>query len=336
MMTVDLSVFPRRQYTQDATPIERLPHFSRALGDVDIFIKRDDRLGLTCGGNKTRKLEFLMADALEKEADVIITCGAVQSNHCRLTLAAAIQEGLPCHLLLEEKVPNSYHPKAGGSLFLVNLMGAERVDVFPAGTDMMAEMQKAAKDLMKKGHRPYIIPFGGSNEIGALGYVACAQEMVEQMNQQALDFDHIVLATGSTASYAGLLAGFICHEVNIPVTGMSINKKQAEQQPAVYGLVVKTLAKLGKKMPFNENMVKVDDRFIGPGYALPSEDMVRAVRLLAKTEGILLDPVYTGKAMAGLMQMIQEGAFFKGAKVLFIHTGGLPALFAFERFLTED
>lgn len=329
-MTVDLSVFPRRRYTQGATPIQHLPHFSKALGDVDIYIKRDDLLGLTCGGNKTRKLEFLMADALAQGADAIVTCGAVQSNHCRLTLAAAIREGLPCHLALEEKVPNSYRADASGSLFLLNLLGTASTQVFQAGTDMMAEMQTIAENLKRQGHTPYIIPFGGSNERGALGYVDCFQEITAQLREMDVAVDHMAIATGSTASMAGLLAGRAANKVSLPITGFSINKKCPEQQQAVHDLAQRTLATLGLNDTIPKEDVVVDDRFIGPGYARPSVEMVAAVRLMAHTEGILLDPVYTGKAVAGLIAKVRDGSFPAGSKVLYIHTGGSPALFAYE------
>ena len=174
---MDLSRFPRRRYTAGETPIEFLPRFTQAVGGPNVYIKRDDLLGLTSGGNKTRKLEFLVADALAQGADTLITCGAVQSNHCRLTLAAAVKEGLKCRLVLEERVPGSYNPEASGNNFLFRLLGVEKIDVVPGGSDMMGAMRKVADALSKEGRKGYIIPGGGSNPIGATGYVACAQEI---------------------------------------------------------------------------------------------------------------------------------------------------------------
>jgi D-cysteine desulfhydrase len=172
---MNLAKFPRRRYTAGKTPIEFLPRFTAALGGPNVYIKRDDLLGLTSGGNKTRKLEFLVADALAQGADTLVTCGAVQSNHCRLTLAAAVKEGLKCRLVLEERVPGSYNPEASGNNFLFRLLGVEKIEVVPGGSDMMGAMRKVVEGLDKEGRKGYIIPGGGSNPIGATGYVACAQ-----------------------------------------------------------------------------------------------------------------------------------------------------------------
>jgi len=178
---MNLAHFPRRRYTEGYTPIEKLPRFTKALGGPDIYIKRDDLLGLTSGGNKTRKLEFLVANALAQGADTLITCGAVQSNHCRLTLAAAVKEGLKCRLVLEERVANSYNPDASGNNFLFRLLGVEEIKVVPGGSDMMREMQGVADELTAEGRMGYIIPGGGSNPIGATGYASCAQEIINQL-----------------------------------------------------------------------------------------------------------------------------------------------------------
>ncbi|MCL2548687.1 MAG: pyridoxal-phosphate dependent enzyme, partial [Symbiobacteriaceae bacterium] len=176
---MNLANYPRRRYTEGFTPLEHLPRLSEMLGGPDIYIKRDDLLGLTAGGNKTRKLEFLLADALAKGADTLITCGAVQSNHCRLTLAAAVKEGLKCHLVIEERVKDSYHKEASGNNFLFRMLGLTDEDftIVPGGSKMVEEMEKVAAKLQAKGANPYIIVGGGSNPIGATGYVACAEEI---------------------------------------------------------------------------------------------------------------------------------------------------------------
>jgi len=204
---MDLSKFPRRRYTAGPTPIEFLPRFTRALGGPNVYIKRDDLLGLTSGGNKTRKLEFLVADALAQGADTLITCGAVQSNHCRLTLAAAVKEGLKCRLVLEERVPGSYNPDASGNNFLFRLLGVEKIEVVPGGSDMMAAMRKVADDLNKDGRKSYIVPGGGSNPIGATGYVACAQEIQGQLFENGVAIDRLCVASGSAGTHAGLVVG---------------------------------------------------------------------------------------------------------------------------------
>ncbi len=326
---MNLAQFPRRRYTAYQTPIEYLPRLTKLLGGPDIYIKRDDLLGLAAGGNKTRKLEYLMADALAKGSDTIITCGAVQSNHCRLTLAAAVKEGLKCQLVLEERVPNSYNPNASGNNYLFNLLGVEDVRVVKGGSDMMGEMNKLADELAAKGRKPYVIPGGGSNEIGALGYVSCAEEILTQLHDMDLNIDRIVCASGSAGTHAGLLAGMIGNNANIPVVGIGVNRKKSVQTEAVHTLANKTLAKLGAKATVDVSDVTVFDDYVGPGYSLPTEAMVEAVQMLAREEGILLDPVYTGKAMSGMIDLIRKGYFKKGEKVLFVHTGGSPALYAY-------
>lgn len=328
---MNLCQFPRRRYTEGATPIEKLERFSAALGGPDIYIKRDDLLGLAAGGNKTRKLEFLMADALAQGADTIITCGAVQSNHCRLTLAAAVKEGLKCQLVLEQRVPGSYDRHANGNNFLFDLLGVEAVHVVDGGSDMLAAMQKVADTLRGGGRKPYLIPGGGSNEIGALGYVACAQEVMQQLYEMQLNIDYIVCTSGSTGTHAGLLTGLVGSNAHIPVVGIGINRKKDAQTAAVHALCVKTAAKLGITEPPSVEDVVVFDDYIGEGYSRPTEAMIEAVKLLARTEAILLDPVYTGKTMAGLIDLLHKGYFGAKSKVLFLHTGGSPALYAYTK-----
>jgi D-cysteine desulfhydrase len=328
---MNLSRFPRRRYTDSPTPIEKLERLTKVLGGPNIYMKRDDLLGLAGGGNKTRKLEFLMADALAGGADTVITCGAVQSNHCRLTLAAAVKEGLKCHLVLEQRVPGSYDKYAGGNNLLFHLLGVEGVHVVEGGSDMMAEMQKVAEMLKAEGRKPYIIPGGGSNEIGALGYVACAQEMLQQLFEMEVDIDNIIVTSGSTGTHAGLLTGIVGQNANIPVTGIGINRKKAIQTEAVYQLAVKLAAKLGVKNPPSKEDVVVFDDYIGEGYSRPTKGMIEAVKLVARTEAILLDPVYTGKAMAGMIDLIQKGYFENAKNILFLHTGGSPALYVYTK-----
>jgi D-cysteine desulfhydrase len=326
---MNLARFPRRRYTPFATPIEAMPHLSRELGGPNLFIKRDDLLGLSAGGNKTRKLEFLVAEALAQGADTLITVGAVQSNHCRLTLAAAVKEGLKCRLVLEQRVPGSYRKDASGNNFLFELLGAESITVVDAGIDLMAAMQTVAADLAREGRRGYIIPGGGSTPLGALGYVACAEELLGQSFESGLAFDHIVCASGSAGTHAGLLVGLTATNSGIPLTGINVRRTRAEQEPNVHKLAVDTAALLGVPAPAVEQVVALD-HWVGPGYSLPSPDMIEAVQMLARLEGVLLDPVYTGKAMAGLIGMVRAGKFKPEENVLFIHTGGSPALYAYE------
>ncbi len=327
---MNLAQFPRRGYVQVPTPLEALPRFSQALGGkVNIFIKRDDMLPGTAGGNKTRKLDFCMADALRQGADTIITCGAVQSNHCRLTLAWAVKEGLDCHLILEERVKGSYKPEASGNNFLFQLLGVKSISVVPGGSDMMGEMQKLADTLRAEGKKPYVIPGGASNKIGALGYVSCAEEVLRQLFETGLRIDHMVVPSGSAGTHAGIIAGMIGNNAGIPVTGIGVNRKKEVQQAAVLKLAQETLDYIGTGVTMPAEAVVAFDDYVGPGYSLPTDGMVEAVRLLARTESILLDPVYSGKAMAGLIDLVRKDYFPEGSNVLFLHTGGSPALFAY-------
>ena len=323
---MNLAQFPRRGYVKEATPIEFLPNFSKALGGkVNVYIKRDDLLPGTSGGNKTRKLDFCIADALAKGADTIITCGAVQSNHCRLTLSWAVKEGLDCYLVLEERVKNSYKPEASGNNFLFRLLGVKGITVVPGGSDM----EKVAEKLKAEGKKPYIVPGGASNALGALGYVGCMEEIMHQMFTQGLTFDHMVVPSGSAGTHAGIIAGMIGNNINIPVTGIGVNRPKAVQQEAVHKLANQALDLIGVEQRVPADKVIAFDDYVGPGYSLPTDAMVEAVKLLARTEGILLDPVYSGKAMSGLIDLVRKGYFKEGSNILFLHTGGSPALYAY-------
>ena len=332
---MNLAQFPRRRYTEGQTPIEKLARLSEALGGPTLYMKRDDLLGLAGGGNKTRKLEFLVADALTRGADTLITCGAVQSNHCRLTLAAAVKEGLKCRLVLEERVAGSYNPQAGGNNFLYRLLGVEKVKVVPGGSDMAAEMQQVADEVAAEGRKAYIIPGGGSNPTGATGYVACAEEILGQLFEQALKIDRVVCASGSTGTHAGLVTGFYGNNSNIPVIGINVSRKKQQQEELVYRLVRQTAAHVGIESAIPQNAVLCFDEYVGPGYSLPTPQMAEAVRMLARLEGILMDPVYTGKAMAGLVDLVRKGYFKKEENILFVHTGGSPALYVYMKELLE-
>jgi D-cysteine desulfhydrase len=342
---MDLSRFPRRRYTPFATPIEPLPHFSAALAATcpggrgpEVWIKRDDMLGLFPGGNKTRKLEFLVADALAQGADTLVTCGAPQSNHCRITLAAARREGLHCRFVIEERVPGSYSDAATGNHFLFRLMGVEAITVVPGGSDMAAAMQRVADDVRAAGGRPYVIPGGGSNALGGLGYVACAQEMQQQWFEAGTAFDRVVVGSGSSGTHGGLVAGFVGGRIGVPITGIGVSRDPADQVPlvlkearAVMGLLFGPAPESVPPVP--ESAVHCVGGYWQPKYSVPNARMVEAVQMLARTEGIVLDPVYTGKVMAGLMGLSRSGEIRAGERVLFLHTGGLPGVHAYEDVL---
>jgi len=326
---VRLSGIPRRRYTVGTTPIEFLPKLSDWLGGPRIYIKRDDLLGLTSGGNKTRKLEYLMADALSQAADTIITTGAVQSNHCRLTLSAAIKEGLNCRLLLEERVEGSYMVGARGNSLLFELLGVQDIKVVSGGVDLKETMGKMAGEVLAEGHVPYIVPGGGSNALGALGYIACAEEILGQLMEDSLQIDHVICASGSGGTHAGLVAGFTGNQSGIPVTGISVRARRLPQEEKLHALANDTSSLAGGTREVPREAIHVRDEFVGPGYSLPTTEMTAAIQAFARLEGILLDPVYTGKAAAGLIGLIRRGFFNPDSNVLFIHTGGSPAIYAY-------
>ena len=324
---MDLSRFPRRHYSAVRTPIERLDRLSQSLG-VNVHIKRDDQLGLAGGGNKTRKLEFLVADALARGADTLITCGGVQSNHCRLTLSAAAREGLHCRLVLAEGESGDYRPDGNGNVLLYRLLGAERIITVPWGTDLNAALKGAAAAAAAEGRKPYPIPLGGSNPLGDLGYVACALELLDQARASGLDLHHLVLAVGSAGTLAGLLLGLRAGGSGLPVTGMTVLTPRAAAEATAAALIRDTAGLLGSDLTVPDDQVVCLDDYLGAGYTLPTDGMREAVALLARTEGILLDPTYTGKAMAGLIDLARTGRFKQGDNVLFLHTGGSPGLYA--------
>ena len=333
---IDLTCFPRRRYTDGWTALTRLERFSAAVGGPTIYIKRDDCLGLAGGGNKTRKLEFQVADALVQGADTLITCGSTQSNHCRLTLSAAKIEGLHCHLALEERVAGTYDPDAGGNNLLYRLLGAERIEVLPGGSDMNAAMADMAEKAKADGRRPYVIPIGCATPLGALGYVTCMQEIAAQAFEQGVHFDAIVHASGGSAgTQAGLLIGQLAGNRAIPVTGISVSATKEAQESRVYDLAVRTIEFLALPVSLERRDVVCCDEYVGAGYSLATDEMAEAVRLLARTEGILLDPVYTGKGMAGLIGLCRQGVFSAGQNVLFVHTGGTPAIYHYGASVLE-
>jgi len=327
---MNLAKFPKRGYLKKPTPIESVHSFSNLLGGkVNIFIKRDDLLPGCGGGNKTRKLDFSLADAIAQGADSIITCGAVQSNHCRLTLSWAVKEGLDCHLVIEERVKDSYHSDASGNNFLFRLLGVKSISVVPGGSDMMAEMEAVAENLKRSGKKPYIVPGGASNPLGATGYVACAQELIEQLFRMNLNIDCLVVPSGSAGTHAGVVVGLHGNNTDIPVIGVNVSRSKSDQEQLVHTLAEDTAEHVGVKGGIPTDAVTCFDEYVGAGYSIPTNSMVAAVIMLARSEGILLDPVYSGKAMAGLIDLVGKGYFKNGSNVMFLHTGGSPALYAY-------
>ncbi len=325
-----LSRFPRVRLVQAPTPLEPLDRLSAALGGPRILVKRDDQTGLASGGNKTRKLEFLMAEAIAQGCDTVVTQGAVQSNHVRQTAAAAAKLGLKCEVLLEHRRTNVGEPYLrSGNPLLNRIFGAETHER-PSGLDMNAELERFAEELRtQRGEKVYAIPGGGSNATGALGYAACALELVGQLYEAGVAPAALVHATGSAGTQAGLLAGLHAANADLPVLGISVRAPKERQEANVHALAEATAAKLGVRGGVPREAVFADDGFVGPGYGEPTPEMIEAIELLARTEGILLDPVYSGKGMAGLVAMIRAGRFGRDETVVFLHTGGSVALFGY-------
>ena len=323
-----LDTFPRIHLSHSPTPLEKLPRLSAYLG-CHIWVKRDDCTGLAGGGNKTRKLEYLLADALQQGADTVVTLGGLQSNHARQTAAGAAKLGLACELILEDVkgVPQRdyYH---NGNLLLDQLCGAvvHRVNEPQNSAEVLSQV---LADLVSQGKKPYLIPVGGSNVLGSLGYVNCANEILAQSAASHIEFDQIVLATGSAGTQAGLLAGLIANQHDIPVLGVCVSRPGLDQQILVEDLLKQSLNLLEIDTHLMQGKVKTNGEFYGEAYGMSTGKMVAAVRLLAQLEGLLLDPVYTGKAMAGLIDLCQQGVFKPQQNILFLHTGGSQGLFAY-------
>jgi L-cysteate sulfo-lyase len=324
-----LARFPRVRLGHWMTPLEPLPALTRVLGGPNLWIKRDDCSGLAGGGNKTRKLEFLMAEAIARGATRVITHGAVQSNHVRQTAAACARLGLACTALLETRVADaSDEYRNNGNVLLDRLFNCQ-LEERPPGLDMNHEIELVAERLAADGQKVYTIPGGGSNALGALGYVVCAQEIVQQANDSGVAIDCVVHASGSAGTQAGLVAGLEAMNSGIPVLGIGVRQPRTVQEENVYRLASRVWELAEWRGTLLRERVEANCDYVGRGYGIPTEGMIEAVRLVARSEGILLDPVYSGKAMAGLIDLIHKGLFTKGQNVVFVHTGGSTGLFGY-------
>ncbi len=324
-----LEQFPRVSLAHLPTPLEHMPNLSKHLGGPEIWVKRDDCTGLASGGNKTRKLEFSMAAALEEGADTIVTVGAVQSNHVRQTAAAACKLGLACEVLLEHRVTDPSEPYAkSGNVFLDKMFGANLRE-YPGGTDFAAEMNVVAEEVRAAGGKPYIIPGGASNTVGALGYVNCALELLQQAEEQGLVIDHLITATGSAGTQAGLAVGLKAMQSDVPMLGIGVNIPQDAQEEKVYALACATAEYIGKPGIVAREDIVANCNYVGDGYGVPTDSMNEAVMMLARQEGLLFDPVYSGKGLAGMIDLIRKGEFKDASNIVFLHTGGSAALFAY-------
>jgi L-cysteate sulfo-lyase len=311
------------------TPLHALPRLTEKLGGPQLFVKRDDQTGLATGGNKTRKLEFLVADALERKADTLITAGAPQSNHARQTAAAAARAGMRCVLVLRGQPP----AEPQGNLLLDELLGAHVR--WAERNAVPATMEAVAAELRTQGRAPYIIPYGGSNPVGATGYVAAMEELMEQARQMDLRLDRIVFASSSGGTQAGLVVGAKATGYSNQVLGISVDQKREDLQALVAQLATATATHLKLDLEFAPGDIAVNANYLGAGYGVMGEPEREAIRLAAEMEGLLLDPVYTGRAFAGMIDLIRKGEIRRKESVLFWHTGGTPALFAYAQELVK-
>ena len=334
VQTARFARFPLGHFPTALEPMDNLAaHLRRSHPQVPrLWVKRDDCTGLATGGNKTRKLEFLVGEAIRQQADVLITQGATQSNHARQTAAAAARAGMECKLFLEQRQIRDEEYEFSGNVLLDDLLGAEIVDRLPAGTDMQARMEQLAENLRAQGKRPYVIPGGGSNPLGAVGYVECAAEL----ESAPVAVDWVVHGTGSAGTQAGLVAGLQAMRSPTKVLGISVRQPEQVQIDSVFGLAERTAKLIGAEGAVSREHVLVDDRWVGGGYGVPTEEMIDAVQLVASLEGILLDPVYSGKGFAGLLGNIADGRFATSDNVVFLHTGGAVGLFGYRSAFTRS
>jgi L-cysteate sulfo-lyase len=328
-----LARFPRVRLFPTPTPLERLDNLTRTLGGPDIWIKRDDCTVVATGGNKVRKLEWLVGEARAQGAKHLVTQGAVQSNHVRQTAAVARKFGITCTALLEHRIDtNDRDYLTSGNILLDKLFGC-RIEYRAAGLDMNAEAENKGAELRAKGEAVYVIPGGGSNKVGALGYVSCAQELMQQADEMGLRIDRIVTATGSAGTHAGLVVGLEGMNAPVPVLGIGVRLPRERQEENVYRLALATAEYVGMKSGVFREAVVANCDYVGEGYGIPTEGMGEAVRMMAQEEGILLDPVYSGKAMAGMIDLIRRRVLPKDETIVFLHTGGAVGLFGYTPFL---
>lgn len=316
------------------TPLQYAGRLSEALGGPKIFIKRDDLTGLALGGNKLRKLEFLLARAKAIGATCVVTCGGTQSNHACQTAAAAARVGLKCVLVLASGVHNGLQ----GNLLLDNLFGADvKLIEAPATSpdELDRAMEEVSEHLRRQGEVPYIIPLGGSSRYGAAGYVLASLELINQTTELGIRPDYLYVAVGSGSTLAGLIVGAKAFSAPYRVKGVAVYRPPEEQKRAVWALAQDTAELLGLNVTVEPHDISIYGEFLGPGYGHLTPEAREAIRLVARTEGLILDPVYTGKAMAALIEHIRVGWIGPDETVIFLHTGGVPAVFAYAPELTD-
>lgn len=329
---MQLARIPRVRLATLPTPLEEMPRLGAALGGPRLFIKRDDNTGLALGGNKARKLEFLFADAIGQGADTVITTGGPQSNHARMTAAAAAKLGLGCVLVLTGPQPAG----VGGNLLIDRLVGADVRFTDSDDEDRAGEMMnEVAAELRAAGRKPYIIPMGGSNQLGTLGYIAGVRELVAQAEEMGVAFDRIYITSGSGGTHGGVVLGNKLYSYGARITGISVSRSRALAEERVAQVAEACIERYHLPVKLAPSDIEVDDRYVGPGYAKITEDGKEAITLLARYEGVVVDPVYTGKTLAGMIDHIRSGLIGRNETVLFWHTGGAPALFVYSEHFQQ-
>lgn len=332
-----LEKFPRARLAHLPTPLDPMPNLSRVLGSAQLFIKRDDCTGLALGGNKARQLEFYLGEALANGCDTVISTGAVQSNFVRMLAAGARKLGLQCHIQLEDRVPGmpqEYH--VSGNVLLDQLFGAQLYH-YADGEDEAganAHLQEIARELRKAGRRPHVIDITADHApIGALGYVDAAQELLRQAEERCINIDTIVLASGGAFTHVGMLVGLRALDCKAQVIGVCVRRDAAAQRQRVMHMGQMLCDMLGRPNLITPEDIWLDDAYLGASYGRVPTETREAISLMAQSEGVLLDPVYTGKAFAGLIGVARQGRLRAGSNVIFLHTGGAPALFAYRHVL---
>ncbi|MFW9924053.1 MAG: D-cysteine desulfhydrase family protein [Candidatus Thorarchaeota archaeon] len=331
MKNFDIEKIPRMNLCALPTPIQHLKRLSSNLKSVEIYIKRDDLTGIAFGGNKNRKLEFLLSDAIKKNCDIIITEGAITSNHCLQTAACAAKIGLDCELVLSDSHIGN---RISGNLLLDTILDV-KIHRVSNSSERKSKMKERAEILTKEGRRPYIIPTGGSNAIGSFGYINCFKEIALQSKELGLTFDYFVIATGSAGTQAGCLAGKKIYYPNINVIGINVGDNSKEIIDATKHILSDFERENHCSLSVKEEEIIVFDDYFGEGYGIPYQELIDTLKLVAKYEGIFLDPVYNGKAMVGLLDLIKKKYIKVDSKVLFLHSGGGPAIFSYENYFLK-
>jgi len=328
-MALKLDKIPKIDLCMLPTPIVPLYQFSDHLGGPRIYMKRDDLTGVGFGGNKNRKLEYLLADALQQDADVIVTEGAVNSNHCLQTAACAAKLGLECELVLSGEEPKD----VTGNYLLFHILGVpiHRVD---DSSERKEKIKEREKELTSLGKKPYIVPTGGSNAVGAFGYINCILEISKQAKEIGVEFDYFVHAAGSSGTQAGMLIGKELYSPKLNIISISGGISGEFLTNETRDIIKKFEERFNAGLNVNQISVSVETKYAGPGYEIPSTDMIETVKLVAQLEGVFLDPVYNGKAMVGLIDMIKSGRISHSASVLFLHSGGGPSIFNYHQIFS--